>query len=120
MDSRALRGAGSVYGLVRNSPALILKSPAAWANSVGHLPSNRPLLRGIPAGAGHRGNCSRTARWVLPLGATFGETGEEIAAAAVSRSDAGEDDSVTPTPTLTPEIDDEGTVIPRAVPVPEP
>lgn len=50
----------------------------------------------------------------------IGETGEEIAAAAVSRSDAGEDDSVTPTPTLTPEIDDEGTVIPRAVPVPEP
>ncbi|MFZ9938046.1 MAG: penicillin-binding transpeptidase domain-containing protein [Luteolibacter sp.] len=50
----------------------------------------------------------------------IGETGEEIAAAAVIRGDGGTDDSITPTPTLTPEIDDEGTVIPRAVPVPEP
>jgi hypothetical protein len=30
------------------------------------------------------------------------------------------DNTVTPTPTLTPEIDDEGTVIPRAVPVKDP
>ncbi len=50
----------------------------------------------------------------------IGETGEEIGGAAVSRTDGTDDDSVTPTPTLTPEIDDEGTVIPRAVPVPEP
>jgi penicillin-binding protein 2 len=50
----------------------------------------------------------------------IGETGEEIGAAAVGDPEDAADDSVTPTPTLTPEIDDEGTVIPRAVPVPEP
>ncbi|MCU0778008.1 MAG: penicillin-binding transpeptidase domain-containing protein [Akkermansiaceae bacterium] len=49
----------------------------------------------------------------------LGETGDEVGELAVT-ADAAADDSVTPVPTLTPEIDVEGTVIPRAVPVPEP
>ena len=48
----------------------------------------------------------------------LGETGDEAGDAAVNPGSPG--DSITPTPTLTPEIDDEGTVIPRAVPVEEP
>jgi penicillin-binding protein 2 len=49
----------------------------------------------------------------------LGETGDEVGELVVT-SDAAADDSITPVPTLTPEIDVEGTVIPRAVPVPEP
>jgi penicillin-binding protein 2 len=49
-----------------------------------------------------------------------GETGDEVGDLGTTSETAAEDDSVTPIPTLTPEIDDEGTVIPRAVPVPEP
>jgi penicillin-binding protein 2 len=49
-----------------------------------------------------------------------GETGDEIGDLAAVSEAAVADDSITPIPTLTPEIDDEGTVIPRAVPVPEP
>ena len=50
----------------------------------------------------------------------IGETGNEISELAATTDTAAADNSITPTPTLTPEIDDEGTVIPRAVPVPEP
>jgi penicillin-binding protein 2 len=49
-----------------------------------------------------------------------GETGDEVGDLAAISESAAADDSVTPVPTITPEIDDEGTVIPRAVPVPEP
>lgn len=49
----------------------------------------------------------------------LGETGDEIGGIGTI-TQAPEDNSDTPVPTLTPEIDDEGTVIPRAVPVPEP
>ena len=49
----------------------------------------------------------------------LGETGDEIGTLeAVTR--IPEDNSDTPVPTLTAEVDAEGTVIPRAVPVPEP
>ncbi len=48
-----------------------------------------------------------------------GETGEEISAdVAVSTARAYTSDN--PAPTLTPEVDAEGTIIPKAVPVPEP
>jgi penicillin-binding protein 2 len=51
----------------------------------------------------------------------LGETGEEAGDLATSPpAESPEDDTITPTPTLTPEIDAEGTVIPRAVPVEEP
>ena len=49
-----------------------------------------------------------------------GETGDEVGEHRHRHRNPPADNSVTPTPTLTPEIDDEGTVIPRAVPVPEP
>jgi penicillin-binding protein 2 len=52
----------------------------------------------------------------------IGETGDEIGEFAdviSSMPDPEADTTVTPTPTLTPEIDAEGTVIPRAMPVPE-
>lgn len=49
-----------------------------------------------------------------------GETGDEVGDLAATSETPAADDSVTPVPTITPEIDDEGTVIPRAVPVPEP
>ncbi len=48
------------------------------------------------------------------------ETGDEVAEASSEIITHPADNTDTPTPTLTPEIDDEGTVIPRAVPVPEP
>lgn len=52
---------------------------------------------------------------------SIGEIGDEARdeTAQAAQSPAA-DNSVTPAPTLTPEIDDEGTVIPKAVPVPEP
>jgi penicillin-binding protein 2 len=50
----------------------------------------------------------------------LGETGEEIGEVAAEPSPPPADNSITPTPTLTPEIDAEGTVIPKAVPVTEP
>ncbi len=49
-----------------------------------------------------------------------GETGEEMDAVMHPVRPAVGDNSAVPTPTLTPEIDDEGTVIPRAIPVAEP
>lgn len=49
----------------------------------------------------------------------LGETGDEIGALAAGAR-IPEDNSDTPVPTLTAEVDAEGTVIPRAVPVPEP
>jgi len=49
----------------------------------------------------------------------LGETGDEIGSINTI-TQTPEDNSDTPVPTLTPEVDDEGTVIPRAVPVPEP
>jgi penicillin-binding protein 2 len=49
----------------------------------------------------------------------LGETGDEIGPLE-SASHIPEDESETPVPTLTSEIDAEGTVIPRAVPVAEP
>ncbi len=50
----------------------------------------------------------------------LGETGAEVGDLAAAEAAAPADTSLTPTPTLTPDIDDEGTVVPRAVPVPEP
>ena len=50
----------------------------------------------------------------------LGETGEEVGEIAATPAESPEDETITPTPTLTPEIDAEGTVIPRAVPVEEP
>ncbi|MEX1048038.1 MAG: penicillin-binding transpeptidase domain-containing protein [Akkermansiaceae bacterium] len=47
-----------------------------------------------------------------------GETGEEVG--QILASPAPESDIEPPTPTITPEVDAEGSVIPRAVPVPEP
>ena len=47
------------------------------------------------------------------------EVADEIGEIA-SQPAASPDNSDTPVPTLSTEIDDEGTVIPRAVPVPEP
>ena len=49
-----------------------------------------------------------------------GETGDEVGEIATGTTTPPADNTVTPKPTLTPEIDDEGTVIPRAVPVTEP
>ncbi len=53
---------------------------------------------------------------------TAGETGEEAGevAAEITPSTQNHETTEPPTPTLTPEIDDEGTVIPRATPVSEP
>lgn len=48
-----------------------------------------------------------------------GETGDEVGELA-SQPGTSPEDSDSPVPTLSIEIDDEGTVIPRAVPVPEP
>jgi penicillin-binding protein 2 len=48
------------------------------------------------------------------------ETGDEVAEATSGTISRPADNTDTPTPTLTPEIDDEGTVIPKAVRVPEP
>jgi penicillin-binding protein 2 len=48
-----------------------------------------------------------------------GETGDEVGELA-SQPGTSSEDSDSPVPTLSIEIDDEGTVIPRAVPVPEP
>lgn len=48
------------------------------------------------------------------------ETGDEVAEATSGTIFRPADNTDTPTPTLTPEIDDEGTVIPKAVRVPEP
>lgn len=55
--------------------------------------------------------------------AAIGETGDEVGEVAEvlpSVPARAADTSVTPTPTFTPEIDVEGTVIPRAVPVTDP
>jgi len=55
--------------------------------------------------------------------AAVGETGDEVGEVAEvlpSATVPAADTSVTPTPTFTPEIDVEGTVIPRAVPVTDP
>jgi penicillin-binding protein 2 len=55
--------------------------------------------------------------------AAIGETGDEVGEVAEvlpSATVPAADTSVTPTPTFTPEIDVEGTVIPRAVPVTDP
>ncbi len=55
--------------------------------------------------------------------AAVGETGDEVGEVAEVLPSApapAADTSVTPTPTFTPEIDVEGTVIPRAVPVTDP
>ncbi len=49
----------------------------------------------------------------------LGETGDEAGDIAVSTKPPA-DNSDTPQPTLTPEVDGEGTVIPKAVPVTEP
>jgi penicillin-binding protein 2 len=49
-----------------------------------------------------------------------GETGDESGAIDTQTATPPADNTVTPAPTVTPEIDDEGTVIPKAVPVPEP
>lgn len=53
-------------------------------------------------------------------GDDIGETGEEVGDIAATPVSAPADDSEPPVPTLRIEIDDEGTVIPRAIPVPEP
>lgn len=80
----------------------------------------------------YTGNTERIEEIILPdelvaaidagVSAEFlaGETGNETEIPAISTPRNDLDRSLTPTPTLTPEIDDEGTVIPRAVPVPEP
>lgn len=49
-----------------------------------------------------------------------GETGDEVGEMVAEATPPSADNTATPIPTLTPEIDAEGTVIPRAVPVPEP
>ena len=49
-----------------------------------------------------------------------GETGDEIGDVTAETTTPPADNTITPTPTLTPEIDDEGTVIPKAVPVTDP
>jgi penicillin-binding protein 2 len=49
-----------------------------------------------------------------------GETGDEVGEIASAPAATPMDNSEPPVPTLSTEIDDEGTVIPRAVPVPEP
>ncbi|RPJ35212.1 MAG: hypothetical protein EHM17_03525 [Verrucomicrobiaceae bacterium] len=53
-------------------------------------------------------------------GDDLGETGEEVGEIAATPSTMPADDTEPPTPTLSTEIDDEGTVVPKAVPVPEP
>jgi hypothetical protein len=80
----------------------------------------------------YTGNTERIEEIILPdelvaaidagVSAEFlaGETGNETEIPAISTPRNDLNRSLTPTPTLTPEIDDEGTVIPRAVPVPEP
>ncbi|MGA0845392.1 MAG: penicillin-binding transpeptidase domain-containing protein [Luteolibacter sp.] len=80
----------------------------------------------------YTGNTERIEEIILPdelvaaidagVSAEFlaGETGNETEIPSISTPRNDLDRSLTPTPTLTPEIDDEGTVIPRAVPVPEP
>ena len=56
-----------------------------------------------------------------PMDADNGETGDEAGDVTTeTHSTPPTDNSSTPTPTLTPEIDDEGTVIPKAIPVQEP
>jgi penicillin-binding protein 2 len=52
-------------------------------------------------------------------GDMIGETGDEVGEIAGQTTEPP-DNSESPVPTLSTEIDDEGTVIPRAVPVPEP
>jgi len=52
--------------------------------------------------------------------AEAGETGDEAGEVTMDGTHSSPDNTATPTPTLTPEIDAEGTVIPKAVPVPEP
>jgi hypothetical protein len=49
-----------------------------------------------------------------------GETGEEAGEIAGSPAPAATDNPAPPAPTFKTEIDEEGTVIPRAIPVPEP
>lgn len=50
-----------------------------------------------------------------------GETGNEVGTIVAPEATApATDNTVTPTPSITPEVDDEGTVIPKAVPVTEP
>jgi penicillin-binding protein 2 len=55
-----------------------------------------------------------------PATADPGETGEEIGTALPGSNSPPTDNTLTPTPTLNPGIDDEGTVVPKAVPVTEP
>ncbi|MDP3849242.1 MAG: penicillin-binding transpeptidase domain-containing protein [Luteolibacter sp.] len=50
----------------------------------------------------------------------LGETGDEIGEITPDPARLPADNSMTPIPTLTPEIDAEGTVVPKAIPVPEP
>jgi penicillin-binding protein 2 len=50
----------------------------------------------------------------------IGETGDEIGEVFTANTNPDNDNTAAPAPTLTPEVDDEGTVIPRAVPVTEP
>ena len=47
----------------------------------------------------------------------IGETGDEAGDLTASISPPPENNTDSPDPTLTPEIDDEGTVVPKAVPV---
>ena len=49
-----------------------------------------------------------------------GETGAEVNVVSRPTNLQADDDTVTPTPTFTPEADAEGTVVPRAVPVTDP
>ena len=77
------------------------------------------------------GNIDRLEEIILPedalaaIGAAeipnedLGETGEEIGGIGAT-TQTPDDNSDTPVPTLTAEVDDEGTVIPKAVPVEEP
>jgi len=53
-------------------------------------------------------------------GDEIGETGEEAGVIAAAPVAEPVNDAEAPTPTLSIEIDDEGTVIPRAIPVPNP
>jgi penicillin-binding protein 2 len=50
----------------------------------------------------------------------LGETGEEVGDITAETHTAPMADTITPTPTLTPEVDAEGTVVPKAVPVTNP
>jgi len=52
-----------------------------------------------------------------PVASDAGETGDEVGDLTASTTPPLENNIDTPTPTLTPEIDDEGTVIPKALPV---